>query len=60
MGSYKRLQHINKILADSYPDLTISNTSTLVMNYIESRDLKDVEFSNITYESKFKNQIKIF
>jgi 16S rRNA (guanine1207-N2)-methyltransferase len=59
MGSLKRLQHINKIVAGFYPDLTISNSSTLVMNYIEAIDLQSVDLPNINYESKLKHQVGV-
>ena len=57
MGSFKRLQHINKLVADDYSHLTVSNSTTLIMNYIESEDLIHADFSNIHYESKFKHQM---
>lgn len=59
MGSFKRLQQIQKIVANSYQDLTISESSTLFMNYIEANDLLSVKFSNINFESKFKHQISV-
>ena len=57
MGSFKRLQHINKVIADSYSNLIVSNSTTLIMNYIEAVDLIHADFSNIHYESKFKHQM---
>lgn len=59
MTSFKRLQHIIKIVTNSYPDLTVSNASTLVMNYLEASDLQNINFPNINYASKFKRQIVV-
>ena len=59
MGSFKRLQHIQKIVANSNEDLSISKSSTLVMNCMEATDLRSLEFPNMNFESKFKHQISI-
>ena len=59
MESLKRLQYINKMVVSSYPHLTTSNSSTLVMNYPKAADLLNSTLSNINYESKFKHQINV-
>lgn len=59
MGSFKRLQHIQKIVANSNYDLSILKSSTLVMNCMEVSNLRNLEFPNMNFESKFKHQISI-
>ena len=59
MGSFKRLQHIQKIVANSNHDLSILKSSTLVMNCMEVSNLRNLEFPNMNFESKFKHQISI-
>ena len=59
MESFKRLQHIQKIVANSNQDLSVSKSSTLVMNCMEVSDLQNLKFPNMNFESKFKHQISI-
>ena len=56
MESFKRLKKISSVVNDSYPTLTSSNSSTLIMNYLNVSDLKNLNLPNISYNSKFKQQ----
>ncbi|MDG2474191.1 MAG: methyltransferase [Paracoccaceae bacterium] len=56
MGSFKRLQYICKTLETYYTELISPKASTLFINYVEARDLKNINLPNIGYLSPLKKQ----
>ena len=56
MESFKRLENIQSFLDEKYQKFIVKASSTLIMNYINTSDLKQLKFPNISYSSTFKNQ----